>query len=216
MKQIIIILLLIIAFFIGYGKYNQYKRYTSSEVNYKVDKKIDLEYHNQELVIKYYKAIEDLNSFVMLQWTANDIDVRTPKDDATKTKDAVYSYADKLAIVKYFENKLKKAALLKEKGLSNEEIKFLEDTGSNLKNHQKKIALNKIKSLFDASKTMRYGEKSPLIFEVQKKLTSQGYYLANDGIFKKETMTAIKSFEEKNELFADGYLDVLTLDALFK
>ena len=78
------------------------------------------------------------------------------------------------------------------------------------------LAIDKIKGLFDATKTMRYGVESPLIFEVQKKLISQGYLLINDGIFKKETMTAIKNFEEKNNLFADGYLDVLTLDALFK
>ena len=102
MKQIIIFLLLNIAFFIGYGKYNQYKRYNSSEVNYKTEKKIDLEYHNQELVINYNKAIEELNSFVMLQWAANNIDVRTPEDDDTKTKDALTKYAKKLAIVNYY------------------------------------------------------------------------------------------------------------------
>ncbi|AUC84670.1 peptidoglycan-binding protein [Polaribacter sp. ALD11] len=216
MKQIIIILLLIIAFFIGYGKYNQYKRYNSPEVNYTIDKKIDLEYHNQELVINYNKVIEELNSFVMLQWTTNNIDVRTPEDDDTKTKFAVAKYAEKLAVVKYFEAKLEKSAILKEKGLSNEEIKFLEETGTNLKSHQESLAINKIKGLFNASKNMRNGEKSPLIFEVQKRLIAQGYNLKNDGIFKKETMTALKNFERKNKLFADGYLDVLTLDALFK
>ena len=216
MKQIIIFLLLIIAFFIGYGKYNQYKRYNSSEVNYKTEKKIDLEYHNQELVINYNKAIEELNSFVMLQWAANNIDVRTPEDDDTKTKDAVTKYAEKLAIVNYYESKLEKSVVLKEKGISNEEIKFIEKTGTDLKSHQKTLATNKIKSLFDASKKMKYGEKNPLIFEVQKILISKGHVLTEDGIFKKETMNAIKSFEEQNNLLADGYLDILTLDVLFK
>ena len=37
-----------------------------------------------------------------------------------------------------------------------------------------------------------------------------------DGLYKIETLNAIKAFEEKNNLFEDGLLDVLTLDALFK
>ena len=121
MKQLIILLLLIIFFIIGYGQYSQYKRFNSPNVDYKTDKQLDLEYHNQELVINYHKAIEDLNSFVMLQWTANDIDVRTPDDDDEETKLAVATYAKKLAIIKYYETKLEKSASLKEKGISNKE-----------------------------------------------------------------------------------------------
>jgi len=63
---------------------------------------------------------------------------------------------------------------------------------------------------------MKYGEKNPLIFEVQKRLITKGYDLINDGVFKKRTRNAIKIFEEKNNLFNDGYLDILTLDALFQ
>ncbi|MDX6746298.1 peptidoglycan-binding domain-containing protein [Polaribacter sp. PL03] len=216
MKQIIIILLLVITFFIGYGKYKQYKRYNSPEVSYKVDKRIDLEYHNQEFLMNYNKAIEDLNSFVMLQWTANDIDVRTPEDDDNETKNAVNKYADKLAIVKYFENKLEKSAILKENGLTNLEIKFLEETGTNLKSHQESLAVDKIKRLFNSSSKIKYGEKSPLIYEVQKKLIAKGYKITKDGVFKEDTINILKIFEEKNNLFADGYLDLLTLDALYK
>lgn len=217
MKQLIILLLIIIAGIIGYGKYNQYKRYHSPNVDYKTDKKIDLEYYNQEMVLKYHKAIEELNSFVKLQWTANDIDVRTPEDDDEETKFAITYYADKLATVKYYESKLEKSALLKEKGASNDEVKFLENTGTDLASHKKSLEIAKIKSMFNPKeKNMIYGQKNALIYEVQKKLAANGLELKIDGIFKKETMNAIKTFEENNNLFPDGFLDILTLDALFK
>lgn len=215
MKQLIILLLLIIVFIIGFGKYNQYKRYNSPEVNYKIDKSLDLEYYNQEMVMNYNNAIEDLNSFVMMQWTANNIDVRTPEDDNAQTKLAVAKYAKKLGDIKYFESKLEKSASLKSNGLSNKEIKFLEETGSDLKTYKKQLKINKIKSLFNADEKLTYGHKSPLIFEVQKKLVANGIDLTIDGFYKTETLDAIKLFEEKNNLFADGNLDVLTLDALF-
>ncbi|WP_299060404.1 peptidoglycan-binding domain-containing protein [uncultured Polaribacter sp.] len=216
MKQLIILLLLIIAFFIGYGKYQEYKRYNSPNVDYKTSKIVDFEYHNQELVMNYQKAIEDINSYVMLQWTANSIDVRTPKNDDVETKNAVEKYSDKLANIKYYENKLEKSLILKSKGLTNSEIKFLEETGTELKKYQKINANKKIKSMFNASDKMKYGDKSALIYEVQKKLIINGFNIDLDGFYKTETLNAIKDFEKRNNLFADGVLDVLTLDALFE
>lgn len=216
MKQLIILLLLIIAFIIGFGKYQQYKRYNSPKVDYKTEKKLDLEYYNQELVLNYHKAIEDLNSFVMMQWTVNDIDVRTPEYDDEETKIAVAKYVDKLAIIKYYEVKLEKSASLKQSGLSNKEIQFLEETGTDLKAYKHRQEVDKIKSMFNANEKMIYGQKSALIYEVQKRLVANGLDIKVDGLYKIETLNAIKIFEEKNNLFADGFLDVLTLDALFK
>jgi len=216
MKQLIILLLLIIAFFIGYGQYTQYKRFNSPDVDYKKSKEIDLAYYNQETVINYYKATEDLNSFVKMQWTVNDIDVRTPEDDTEETKLAVTKYADKLATIKYYESKLEKSAALKTKGLSNKEIQFLENSGTDLETYNKSTLIKKIKSMFNADIVMFYGYKSALIFETQKKLNQEGFNIKTDGIYKIETFNAIKKFEERNDLFVDGVLDVLTLDTLFK
>lgn len=216
MKQLIILLLLIIAFIIGFGKYQQYKRYNSPNADYKISEKIDLEYHNQEFVLHYYKAIEDLNSFIKMQWTANNIDVKTPEDDADQTKLAINKYADKLATIKYYESKLEKSALLKTNGFSNKEIQFLENTGTNHKTYQESIKINKIKSMFNPDKVMVNGNKNVLIFEIQKQLNKKGFNVILDGVYKIETINAIKSFEEKNNLFSDGILDVLTLDALFQ
>ncbi|PQJ72590.1 peptidoglycan-binding domain-containing protein [Polaribacter butkevichii] len=216
MKQLIILLLLIIAFSIGFGKYQEYKRYNAPNVNYKTTKKLDLDYYNQETVLNYYKAIEDVNSFVKMQWTANDIDVRTPEDDTEKTKLAVKKYANKLAIIKYYESKLENSQILKANGLNNKEIQFLEETGTNFKAYQKSLAKNKIKRMFNPDKALINGHKTAFIYEIQKQLNKKGFEITTDGVYKIETLNAIKIFEEKNNLFADGVLDILTLDTLFE
>jgi hypothetical protein len=216
MKQLIIFILIVIASLIGYGKYNQYKRYNSPEINYKTDKKLDIAYHNQELVLNYYEAIESLDSFTMLQWTANNIDVRTPEDDDIETKTAVETYAKKLAKVNYYEAILENSLQLKEKGLSNKEIKFVEENGIELATYQKKESFEKIKSLFDPKINLYKGEKNAIIFEVQKRLNELGYNIEIDGVYRIETLNAIKDFEEKNKLLADGLLDNLTLELMFK
>jgi len=196
MKQLIIFLLIIIVALIGYGKYSQYQRYNSPGSDYQKNNKIDLNYHNQEVLISYNTAIESLNSYVAIQWSANDIDVRTPEDDDNETKVAVAGYAKKMATVKYYEAILEQSSLLKEKGVSNDEIKFLEENGLDTETHKKAIKTQLIKSMFDPSKN--------------------GFDIKVDGIYLEETSDAIKDFEEKNKLFADGKLDALTVDLLIQ
>ena len=216
MKQLIIFLLIIIAAIIGYGKYSQYKRYNAPEVNYTTDKKIDQAYYNKEVLYNYYEAIEDLDSYVMLQWTANDIDVRTPEDDDEATKNAVKIYAKKLAKINYYEGILNHSLVLKAQGLSNDEIKFLEEKGIDLATYNRKKINSKIKSLFNSNIKLYNGSKNAIIYEVQKELNKRGHKIQIDGVYRIETLNAIKDFETKNNLLADGFLDELTLELMFQ
>lgn len=216
MKQIIIFLLIIILALVGYGKYSQYKRYNSPEVNYTTDVKIDETYYNREFLLNYHEAIEDLNSYVMLQWTANDIDVRTPEDDDIETKNAVETYAKKLAKVKFYEQILNTSYNLKQKGLSNKEVQFLEENGLSLETYNTKNKIETIKKLFNKNTNLYNGEKNAIIYEIQKRLNTLGYSIQIDGVYRIETLNAIKSFEEKHNVLADGYLDDLTLELMFE
>lgn len=216
MKQLIIFILLIIAGLVCYGKYSQYKRYNSPEINYKTAKKIDIAYYNQELVLNYYEAVSSLDSYTMLQWSANNIDVKTPEEDTNETKIAVETYAKKLAKVNYYETILQNSLQLKEKGLSNKEIQFIKENGLDLDSYTKKINFEKIKNLFDPKFNLYKGEKNAIIYEVQKRLIALGYKLQKDGVYRIETLEAIKKFEEKNDLLADGFIDVLTLELMFR
>lgn len=209
-------LLIIIAMIIGYGKYSQYKRYNSPEVNYKTSEKIDVNYHHQEILLKYYEAIESLDSYVMLQWSANEIDVRTPEDDDVETKYAVNEYSKKLAKVKYYEAILEASSKLKEQGLSNKEIKFLQENNIDLKSYHQKKRFEIIKTLFNCSINLYDGKKNAIVYEVQKELNKKGYKIQIDGVYRTETINAIKTFEEKNNLLADGFLDDLTLEIMFQ
>ncbi|WP_397447078.1 peptidoglycan-binding protein [Polaribacter sp. R77954] len=216
MKQIIIFLLLVIASLIAYGVYSDYQRYNSPEVNYKTMKNIDTSYYNKALLFNYYQAIEDLDCFVMLQWSANKIDVKTPEDDDIETRLAVGTYANKLAKVTYYEAILQNSLRLKDKGLSNTEIKFIEEKGISLKTYQRQQKNNQIKALFNPNSKLYNGSKNAIVYEVQKELKNKGYKIEIDGVYRVETLNAIKQFEEKNSLLADGFLDKLTLDVLFQ
>lgn len=216
MKQIIIFLLLIIAALIGYGKYQQYKRFNSVEAKYETDKRIDLNHHNQEMVISYFDAVHNLDLYTSIQWNANEIDVRKPVNDDVQSELAVAKYAKKLARVKYYEAQLVKSSELKEDGLSNSDIKRLEISGNTLEDFQKTRKIAQVKSMFNPSSTLRLGEKSAFVFEVQKLLVKKGYEIPVDGVYMNITSEALYAFEEKNNLFPDGKLDVLTLNMLLK
>ncbi|PQJ78469.1 peptidoglycan-binding domain-containing protein [Polaribacter porphyrae] len=216
MKQLIIFLLLVIIFIIGYGKYSNYKRYNSPEVDYKAKKAIDVNYHNKEILFNYYESIEDLNSYIMLKWTVNGIDVRTPEDDDTATENAVKNYSKKLGKIQFYETLLNKSLQLKEQGLTNKEIKFLEDNGIELATYKKNQRVEKIKKLFNSNVKLYNGSKNAIIYEVQKELNKKGQEITIDGVYRIETFNAIKKFETDNNLLADGYLDDLTLELLFQ
>ncbi len=216
MKKILISVSIIIIALIAFGKYQQYKRFNSTETKYVVSKSADINYHNQEMVMNYYDAVEALNTYVSTQWNANEIDVIKPTEDDGFTRMKVAEYARKLATVKYYETLLKQSKLLKKNGLSNEEIKFIEQKGITFEAYQKTLKKNKIKSLFNPSQSIGLGEKSAFIYEVQKLLIKKGYNIPLDGVFEKITSEAVKDFEEKNKLYADGVLDIFTLDFLLQ
>ena len=48
-------------------------------------------------MLNYYEAVEELDSYIMLEWSAKDIDVRAPENDDIQTKTAVKNYSKKLA-----------------------------------------------------------------------------------------------------------------------
>lgn len=216
MKPIIIFLLLCILGFISYDFYKDWNRFHSPEYHYKTDLVIDDNYYDPSVVMYYHDAIEDLNSYVKLQWTANDIDVRLPEDDDLETTLAVKEYSQKLARVSYLEKKLEASASYKAKGWSNQQVIDFEenhDTPEDIVLAQKRKLMQ---DLFkeEVLNSQEIGSKSTLIFEIQKVLISKGYSIEPDGVFAKATMEALADFESKNNLFPDGKIDVLTFEAL--
>jgi len=100
--------------------------------------------------------------------------------------------------------------------MSNTAIKQLETKGSTIEEEAKVAYATKIRDMFNATERTGYNQESPLIFEVQKILVKKGYDIPLDGVFRNITIDALTKFEAENQLFADGKLDALTLDALLK
>ncbi len=216
MKQIIIFLLVIILGIISYGQYKQYKRFSLENYEYKTSDNIDLDYHDKSTLYKYYEAVEGVNSYIASQWSAERIDVRSPKDDDDETKLAVDTYAKKAAKVKYYEAQLEKSKRLKNSGLTNDEVKLFEDKGITLKDLQKAESDAKMKSMFSDNTNLRLGERNAFVYEIQKLLVNKGFDIPVDGVYQSITSNAILDFEAKNNLFPDGKIDLLTLEALLK
>ncbi|WP_298950279.1 peptidoglycan-binding domain-containing protein [uncultured Nonlabens sp.] len=218
MKPIIIFLLLCILGFISYDFYKDWSRFHSPEYHYKTEVTVDKDYHDPSVVMMYYDAITDLNSFIKLQWTANDIDVRLPEDDDLETTLAVEKYAQKLARVTYLEQKLAQSASYKSNGWNNQQIIDFENNHSSPEEIKAIEQKNLMKQLYSNhwEDSQRIGSKNALVFEIQKNLIARGYDMALDGVFAKDTTEALAHFESKNNLFPDGKIDVLTFEVLLK
>ncbi len=200
MKKIIIFLLLLLVGLYGYNTYQKIQRFNFNNYSYQA---IDIpQGSNPSLVEQYYKAIEDVNGYVISQWSLHNIDVRVPQEKDEATKRAVEVYREKLGFTKYLEEKFKeKENLLAE-------------------NKKEKILLeNKkaIKNIFKQSKReLRIGSSGVLVYELQQALVKKGFSIKIDGLFKEETFLALKNFESQKGLYPDGKLDFLTLEYLLR
>lgn len=217
MKKLCTYLLVIIGLILLYGQYSQYRRFKLENYEYKTAQGIDKSYHNKAFLLDYYEAVEDLNNYVKAQWSANGIDVRVPEDDDEETKVAAKAYTRKLAKVKYFEGQLLQSEQLKKKGMSNADILSYEKDGTTLEDKTREEHKVKMISMFgDVSNTVKVGDKSAFVYEVQKLLKKQGHDVVLDGLFKEMTAEAIVSFEKKHKLYPDGQLDIFTLEKLLE
>jgi hypothetical protein len=183
----------------GYNWYKKWQRFNSPNYKYQTNVEIDASHPNKKLLLDYNEAVADLNGYVITQWSANSIDVRNPGDDDEQTIAAVATYSKKLGAITFYEsqfNTVKKAVV---KPPAKDEKREL------------------IRTLFQENpKPLRLGERSAMVYEIQKLLIEKGYLIKNDGLYKAETINALKSFEEKNDLFPDGKLDAITLNYLLK
>jgi hypothetical protein len=204
MKQIIIFFLILIFAIIGYGQYSKYKRFSLVEYEYKVPEGIDVNSSDKALLLDYYEAIETVNGYIITQWSSNRIDVRNPANDDDDELASVSEYRKKLANVKFYEAQL----LNPSKGVKQQEPLS-----------EREVKNQIVKVMFYANpiiNSLRIGERSALVYEIQRLVIEKGDSIKHDGLFNIETFNALKSFEEKSQLFPDGKLDAITLEYLLK
>ncbi|WP_395064426.1 peptidoglycan-binding protein [Flavobacterium sp.] len=219
MKQIIIALLVVIFLILGFNLYSNYKRFHSPGSDYASTQKIDLKYYDAATLQNYYQAIEDANSYVKMAWTNDDVDVRNPEDDDDDTKAVVSGYTKKLGIVKLYEEKLVQSAKMKSEGLNDKDVIAFEESSYKSKDYNEFIKRKFLMETFKSNPekySLKVGDYSSFVFELQKILVKKGYNIPVDGLFKQTTIEALGAFEQKNGLFADGKVDAITLDYLLR
>ncbi len=204
MKAIIIVLLAIIVGIMGYNFYHSWHRFHPPNYHYVAEVEVPENHPDKSLLLDYYEAVEKLNGYVITQWSANGIDVRNPEDDHDATKAAILEYASKLATVKYFEGQFFE---------NNTKVETPKELSAQEKRKQ---LIEKMFYINPLANEFKLGEKSALIYEVQRILIEKGDTIQHDGLYRLETQTALKDFEAKNGLFPDGKLDALTLEVLLK
>lgn len=217
MKKILLFILAVIILMFAYSEYKEYQRFHPKNANIKPSEAIDVNYYNQDMVYNYYSALETANNYMQMQWSANEIDVRSPENDDEETQFVVTEYGKKVAKVNYYKSILEQSKTLKSQGLTNDDIKLFETKGiSILEYNQAKAQLQEKQLLLDMmpKKDLFSREKSAFIYEMQKLLVKKGYDIPVDGVYENITSEALKSFEVKNNLFPDGKIDIKTLKAL--
>jgi len=67
----------------------------------------------------------------------------------------------------------------------------------------------------DAATVVKQGSRGEIVRQIQTKLKNWGYYTSGvDGIFGAKTTSAVKSFQRKNKLVADGIVGQKTANAM--
>ena len=214
MKTIFTLILIAIVGCFAYNTYADYQRFKPVNTHYVTPKNIDLNYQDKEVSMKYFEAIERLNTHIQSQWSVHQIDVRNPEKDNPQTQQALATLSQLKGKINYYENILKTAYSLKNEGLTPLEITTLINAGYSHASDQNKIANHKQKVILTTYITNAPQEISNdkvLVFEAQKMLSTQGYNLLVDGVNATATQEAIKLFEIKHNLLPDGILDKLTL-----
>lgn len=204
MKQIIIFLLLIIVGIMGYNLYRNYQRFNPPNYKYQVPEEISASTSESSVLYEYYRTVEELDAYVITQWSDDGIDVRNPGDDDAEESSAVAEYARKRAKVRFYETQLLNPAKEKQeaKALSEEE--------------KRKLLIAEMFHSNPGGNSLQLGDQNALVYEIQRLLIENGDSIKHDGLFRAETFNALKSYEEKNGLFPDGKLDAMTLNHLLK
>ena len=116
-----------------------------------------------------------------------------------------------------YEAILQQSIIYKTKRFSNKEIEVLEQNELTeqalYENQQRKECYDLFEKAL-SKKPLEIGDQGSWGYELQKNLIKEGYAIAIDGRFRIETYNALKEFENKNQLYADGILDILTLKKL--
>jgi Putative peptidoglycan binding domain len=209
MKRIIILVVVVSLVALAITQYLRYKKFNvPNNYDYTVAENIDVNYHNASMLADYYTTAYQIGSLAREMWFNHSIDVKLTDKGDTQSINASLAYNQLWAKAKQIEGKLKEAKRLKDVGLSNEEIKYIEENGISEKNYY----VHKLLS----GKVLKDGDVSEGVWELQKLLNKAGFEIPIDGKFSKITETAIMDFQKSQNEYPSGIADTKTVRLLIK
>lgn len=179
-----------------------------SDYDHPLSENIDEEFYDPSVVKEYYGTVLEIGTFARSMWRTYTIDVRSPDaNDPNEQLKAKY-YNQLIVTARYLQGTLEESKNYKDQGYTNPEIKLLMEQGLT----KEDLRLRKNAHMFGLSR----GSNGAAVWELQKMLNAQGDSIPEDGIFNLITISRLKEFQSKNNLFPSGEVDENTLKALLK
>jgi hypothetical protein len=169
---------------------------------------VDADYYDQVALRDYYATGYAVGSFAREMWKERGINVRFPESDDASDRAATLHYNGLKAYCDSLGGHLSRSLQLKSQGLSNADIKAMQDTGMRLEDA---ILLR----TYGATQ-LRKGERSAGVLTLQQQLITLGYVMPSDGYFWIETEIGLREFQAKQNLLVTGDADAQTLRAISK
>lgn len=209
MKQIgkvIGLLLLVYLGYLGYRKYKQGQMPQSAILS--VSEQIDSEYHNERALLDYYDLTFSLNAVSKKAWHEYLEDITSSTYVNPEFIDIQSLYQQKRIIRDRLEQKLIRSKVLKaDKHYDNFDVIQSENRKDYYKPNTKSSRSYVIYERGDVNDGVRL---------VQNILSSLGYKLQLDGVFRQETEFVVKQYQKDKHLIESGYVDFNTYESLIK
>ncbi|MEL6254245.1 MAG: peptidoglycan-binding domain-containing protein [Bacteroidota bacterium] len=211
---VIIITLPLIAFF---EIWSFYKHNVSADYDYQVNDSIDPNYHNPELVSRYYVTAKEVGNYARNIWKEHRVDVTMADMTDPDEKEFGRTYNSLIASAKHLERKLLKSAELKGQGMSNEEIvRWEQGVQAPIPSPVQNTSSSSQLSTDINPIIAQIGDNSATVREIQDRLYKKGSEIRIDGIFREETKQAVAAFQKKKKLPETGIVDIETFLKLMK
>lgn len=201
MKRLAFLLIIIALPILVYFQYSNYKRFhPPSAYEYAINDSIDVHYHDQVILQQYYKNAYEIGAFARSNWHTHNIDVRYPDQENEQARRAAEYYQQLLKTTAYLEDLLVYSKELKQEGFDNQQITEIEKQGLSPRGF-----LMQQSGLLQG---LERGNKGEAVWQLQKILRQKGYDLPVDGVFDVVTEDALKKYQQAEDLYPSGKVDI--------
>ncbi len=209
MKKIFYLIIIISLPILLWFQYDRYRRFNPpSDYRIELNPGIDANYHDPEVVLKYYQYVLECETYARYCWKKYKVDVLAPELSDPEEKKMAMTYNQIKTTASFLKQKLLASANMKVQGYSNDDIRAWEATGLSPKDFSIFQILGKSEGV------IRIGEEGDGVWKLQRLFNEKGYNISVDGVFDRETLTALNQFQETHNMKVTQGVDREVLERL--